>query len=202
MHLEEGKCVEIRSAQASIKIILIAIAACSLSGCAARMEIRSGETWILGFSRVATEIRALGKDRIVALKSEQKAPIEFGIEPYGITAGVGITGSASGWIGPVSSRNEFRGSRTYGVWLGTGEMAWRWGLTKYKTGRRGAVTTIRVNTVRGVEMNLRTSEPELRLGYSRTTITQGESTNAYTQIEYETETIIPLVKISEEKPNQ
>jgi hypothetical protein len=170
------------------------------SGCAARFETASGNSWIVGFSRVSTEVHEIGPGRFAMMKSEQQAPLEVGLVTYGLTAGLGLNGAATAFVGPRSSTNAFRPAKTFGIPLGGGDMPWRWGLTRYKTSLKEATTSVRINTVRGLDFKLRSEDPAIRLGYSRATFTKGESTNGVTRIIFITDRIAPRIGISEE-PN-
>jgi len=183
-------------------ISLVIVFSCWLTGCAARMETTAGNTWIVGFARVRTDARELGKGRFVSVKSEQAAPFEFGVEPYGIFAGIGCNGNSMGLVGPELATDEFRSRRTFGISLGKGEMPWRWGVTHFKMPRPGERTLIRVNTVRGLDLRMRVNDPLARVGYSRTTLMLGEATNAFTVVKFQTAKIVPLFEVSEEKPGE
>jgi hypothetical protein len=113
---------------------------------------------------------------------------------------LGLNGAATAFVGPRSSTNAFRPAKTFGIPLSGGDMPWRWGLTRYKTSTKEATTSVRINTVRGLDLKLRSEDPQIRLGYSRATFTKGESTNGLTQIVFITDRIAPRIGISEE-PN-
>lgn len=180
----------------------LAIALLWLTGCAARFEAPSGEMLIIGFARIETRSNPVGKDRIVSIKTEQTAPLSVGIEPRGINASVGISGGTIGWVSPAVETNDFRECRTFGLRSSGGAMPWRWGITRFRVPRKGPKAIVCVETVRGIDLKLRTVDPAIRAGYSRSTLVQGESTNGMTWIQYQTGTVAPLIEISEEEPKK
>ena len=161
------------------------------------MQSPSGKTWILGFARVATEIRPLAGQQCATIQSEQAPLFEFGLVPYGAVLGLGISGATTGWLVANSATNQYQPVRTTGVLLGNGGQAWRFGLSRFRVPRKSATVTIQGRTVRGLALKLCTSDPAIRIGYSRSTLIQGESTNGTCLVEFEMDRIVPRLKISE-----
>jgi hypothetical protein len=157
----------------SIRILTIAfVALLAGAGCAFRVEDPRGGTWIAGFSRRAIEIQRLDTTNVLVKLASQSAPLELGIVTIGADASLGLKEQTLGYLLPDSATERVLpvSGPTFPLG-GSTSIPWRFGFIHYRIPIDGSHVRLLVNTVTGASFRLAPTDPFLRLGYSRTTIT-------------------------------
>lgn len=172
------------------------------SGCSLGLEAGRGNTWTVGLARVSTGLERLDDHTYVAARTEEAVPLSLMIVPYGLVAGVGLGRETDQRVFSGDVTNEWVACRTYGMQFGSGILPWRAGLTHHRIPVEGSFARIRVNTVKGASLKFRPDDYAVRVGYSRSTVTEGESTNGLLTVEYGPGAIAPLITLSQTTTNQ
>jgi hypothetical protein len=150
-------------------------------GCALRFETARGDSWSMGLLHHTVKLQSLDHETALAKENSQAAPLELAIIPFGIEATFGWQQQARGFVLANSVTNRFLSPS--GLGFGNIE-GWYFGFVRYRIPHENNRMRLLVNTLKGGILRVANTDPYLKVGISKMTLTTVFEESANGNVEY------------------